>query len=195
MLWPVRVADSFWAIMCTMLICIGGFAGSGRNRIAKELAKVLGFHNFNLTRLKKQPLIRHEHRITHEKLFSYSDELLLRIFRSAVSNFQQLSKMYPDMIVADYFTREIPREFLFNEAEKYFGPPLIIWMDSTEEESIVRLNELYGTKQNILKNKRLIQSNIRARFQPFTRSVHNIRYINNPAAIDEALTLVREHLK
>ena len=50
--------------------------------------------------------------------------------------------MYPDIIVKDHFHREIPREFFFKTAEKYFGPAFIVWAGSSAEQSAVRLGDV-----------------------------------------------------
>ena len=176
-----------------MLICIGGFPGSGRNRLSEALASALDFHYFRLAPFKQHPLFMREHILLHKGGTAYSDELLLRIYKHVVSHFRQLSKMYPDMIIKDHFMREVPREFLFTEAEKYFGPPLIIWTESSQEESTSRLHEVLDTKKRKLETRLKIQDDIRARFEPFTRPVHSVQYINNSAALDQALNLVREH--
>ena len=179
-------------MMCRMLICIGGFPGSGSHFLAEALSKTLGFHYFSLDHLKEHPLFMQEYMFTRTRRGSdFSDETLLRMYQEAASRFNLDSKMYPDMIIRDHFAREIPREYLFNEAEKNFGTPLIIWADSSKEEEILFLKEALQAKQEVLKRKLSIVGDIREHFQPFTRPVHSIHYVNNPAALDEALALVR----
>lgn len=180
-------------MMSAMLICIGGFPGSGAHFLAEELSRALGFYYFPLSELKRDPLIIREHRLNPKRAPGFSDELLLRLYRQATSHFRLKSKLYPDTIIRDEFTREIPREVFFKEAEKYFGPPLVIWVDSSEEEEAPFLKMVLKAKPEILNIKLWLQRDARARFEPFTRPIHSLRYLNNPAALDEALTLVREH--
>ena len=177
-----------------MLICIGGFPGSGVHYLADALSKKLNFHNFPLLELKQDPLLMQRHRVEENIYPGFSDKILLQIYKKAATYFRMTSKMYPDIIIRDYFAREIPREFLFKEAEKYFGPPVVIWAASTSEEEVQTLHEaLHEKDQARLKVMLRLQSDIRARFEPFTRPVQEVRYVNNAAVIDEVLTLIRNH--
>jgi hypothetical protein len=175
-----------------MSVCVGGFHGSGRNRLAAALSRALGDRYFSTEELAENPLFMQQHVLTRsEKETGFSDEILLRIYRKVAADFKLDSKMHPDMVIQDCFTREIPREFLFAEVDKYFGPPLIIWIDSTREEEIKRLHQMFSSNEKKLKSILALSADIRAHFQPFTRPVQTIHYWGNPNALEQAVAFVR----
>lgn len=177
-----------------MLICVGGFPGSGRNRLSRDLSKALGFYNYPLSEIKHSPAFKRMHRGARASpVAPYSDDLLVRVYREAVSSFPVLSKMYPDIVMKDHFHREVPREFLFSEAKKYFGSPLIVWTDASFETSAARLEEvLVGRKKRLGRDLGLSEA-MRADYQSFAREVHTVDYNNNPAgALEQVLELVKK---
>src|SRR4051812_42798305 len=116
--------------MLSMLICVGGFPGSGRSRLCKALSASLRFYEYPVPEVKHTLSIEYVHKITASRSSTpYSDELLLQVYKKIVADFQLLSKMHAGLIVSDVFYRNVPRELLFNESEKYFGNPLIVWAE------------------------------------------------------------------
>ncbi|MSU73802.1 hypothetical protein EXS56_01550 [Candidatus Kaiserbacteria bacterium] len=177
-----------------MLICIGGFPGSGRNRFSHDLSKALGFYNHPLNEIKHSPSFKRIHGATRPSpVAPYSDDLLTQVYQEVASSFSVLSKMYPDIIMKDHFHREVPREVLFREAEKHFGPPLIVWTDASLEVSTGRLEEvLVEDKKKLARDLKLSQV-MRADYQPFTREIYTVDYNSNPAAaVEQVLELVKK---
>jgi len=99
--------------------------------------------------------------------------------------------MYPDMILKDHFTREVPREYFFREASSYFRNLLIVWVDTTLEESEQRLHTVLADQPKKLQNRLRLIREMNASFQPFTRPVSIVRYMEDPnAAVEKVLALI-----
>ena len=176
-----------------MLICIGGFPGSRRKRLTHELSKALGFYIYPLRRTKHSLSLEGLHKLTRPaRNVPYSDEMLVQVYRKVGEDFPLLSKMYPDIIVKDHFHREVPRELFFKVAEQYFGPPLIVWAESSEEQSAARLGGRLTGKQKKLASKLALEEAMRRDYQPFKREIHTVDYVSDPeAALKHVLDLLR----
>lgn len=126
-----------------MLILLGGFLGSGRKRLARQLAKTYGFHLYD-TEAKKT------HRSVFQEDGSVKDvvqrprtnELRSLLYKTILDNLPVESKMYPDTIIEDSFHLKEPREFLIKEAAKYFAPIVFVWIDSDETHVEERLRRI-----------------------------------------------------
>lgn len=177
-----------------MIICIGGFPGSGRRRLTHDLSKALGFYIYPLGETKRKPSFKGLHKFIRPARGSpYPDGILIQIYKRIVADFPLVSKMYPDIIVKDHFHREIPREFFFAEAEKYFGPPIIVWVDASTEQSVARLRDVLTSKEKKLAARLAVMETTRRDYQPFTREIHTVDYTANAeAAVRHVLELVKK---
>jgi len=175
-----------------MLVCIGGFPGSGRNRLAEDISKATNWHYQSLSPLKRAFSIRGIHTaVRPHKGTRYSDELMMLTYKHITGEFPILSRMYPDMILKDHFTREVPREYFFREASSYFRNLLIVWVDATLEESEQRLHTVLADQPKKLQNRLRLIREMNASFQPFTRPVSIVRYMEDPnAAVEKVLALI-----
>jgi len=175
-----------------MIICIGGFPGSGRRRLTHDLSKALGFYIYPLRETKRKPSFKKLHKLIRPARGSpYPDGTLMEIYKRIVADLPLLSKMYPDIIIKDHFHRETPREFFFGEAEKYFGPPLIVWVEASAERSAARLRDVLAEKKKLTARLAVMET-MRRNYQPFTREVHTIDYMGDPeAAVKHVLELVK----
>lgn len=175
-----------------MLVCIGGFPGSGRNRLASDVLEATGWHYASFISIKRSLSVRRAHVLVRPSRGTpYSDELLNLTYKQILGEFPMLSKMYPDAIVGDNFSREAPRELFFKEAEKYFGRPMIIWADSSIEESEKRMKEVV-TDARKLETRLKLSREMRQLFQPFTRPVLTVRYLDDSkAAVQKVVDSVK----
>jgi predicted kinase len=121
-----------------MLIVLGGLLGSGRRILADELALRYGLYHHDIDRKKLRwpPRVRGDRvRILQPR----SDEERLGVYKSALTEFSMLSKMYPDVIVDEGFHRELPREYFLSHAKDYYDPVIFIWIDSDDRSVRERL--------------------------------------------------------
>lgn len=174
-----------------MLLCVAGFPGSGRNRLSEIVSREMGFAHESFRDLKHRDSIKKLHRTTNVRGTPYADDILMQIYKEVVEEFPIRSRMYPDLIVRDHFCREAPREYLFKEAEKYFGDVHVVWVDATLEESEARLREVVVEQDRFMRRVHLLHE-LHKLFQPFTRPVLSVSYYKNP---EQAVRDTLEYIK
>ena len=126
-----------------MLICLGGFLGSGRRILARKLAEKHQFHLYNIGSKKiHRHVFKKNGRVKEVVLQPNTEKLRLFLYERIIEDFPRLSKMHPDTIVNDEFHRETPREYFLAEARKYFGTVVFIWIDSDEIHVRGRLRDM-----------------------------------------------------
>lgn len=126
-----------------MLICLGGFLGSGRRILARKLAERHRFHLYDIGSKKiRRHVFKKNGRVKEVALQPNTEELRLFLYQRIIEDFPRVSKMYPDTIVNDEFHREMPREYFLSEARKYFDPVVFIWIDSDEIHAKGRLRHM-----------------------------------------------------
>lgn len=106
-----------------MLVCLGGFAGSGRSDLAGALAERLGWHRCD----------------TRSDFPTLTDAYRLFFFKGLARTFPLLATMHANVILSAPLHRRKPREFLLREAEKQFGQVLFIWVERDGPEATPRL--------------------------------------------------------
>ena len=130
-----------------MLILLGGFLGSGRKILARELVSAYGFHMYDMDcfRMRRRDVDKHG-AIRERKLPARTDKERLYIYECAARDLPILAKMYDDVIIGRSFHRKTPREYFLAQVQKYFDPVIFVWIDSTEESALERIREMYGKK-------------------------------------------------
>lgn len=126
-----------------MLICLGGFLGSGRRILARKVANKYGLHLYDAESKKAHLHVFDKNGRVKEVLQRpTTDELRRFLFSRIIEDFPKLAKMYPDMIIHDAFHRAKPRTYFFAEAKKYFDPVVFIWIDSDEAHVEARVRHM-----------------------------------------------------
>ncbi len=162
-----------------MLICIGGFPGSGKHALARYVAEHLGYYYYDINQ-KKLPYPVLTQRGVHEKLQQPdTDEKRTLLYQRIVKDFPLLSKMYPDMVIDSAFHRIHPRDAFFREARQYFDDVLVLWVESDAQE---------GAWQGIDNSEASVRKEklIRKEFQPFDVPVPTFSYSGSIDAAQEA---------
>jgi predicted kinase len=122
-----------------MLIVFGGFPGSGRRKLAKEAAKRLGYHYYDIDQKKLLRRIHTKEGVREWMAHPNSDDQRLLLNSKVVADFRMLSKMYVNVVLDDIFHRALPREEFFAKAQKYFGTLLFVWIELNDESAKERL--------------------------------------------------------
>lgn len=172
-----------------MLICLGGFFGSGRRILAHRLSARLGFHYYDLDAKKF-----HRYDITPNKTVREriqqpnSDKERMRIYDNALKDFPLASKMYHDVILDDAFHRQEPREYFLKEARNYFDQVILVWVESDEASLEGRFIEM--KRRGLIRN---VESAMRRRkraernFQEFAVPPLTFRHTTSDDEATEAL--------
>lgn len=182
-----------------MLICLGGFLGSGRKLLARIIAEKYGLHYYDIDAHKMHRLIVSTggRGVRDVPVQPTTDEYRMQIYRNVLADFSRLAKMYPDIVVDDAFHRRLPRETFLKEARKYFGSVVFVWIDSDESHVMERLT--------VLRARRIIRSEKKAlarrekaaqEFEPLKPDTRVFKCVLGDQAEGEALmSLVRAELR
>lgn len=177
-----------------MLICLGGFLGSGRRILARRLSTRLKFYYYD-TESKK--LHRHTFNksghVREETQHSTTDKEQLFIYEKILKDFPLISKMHRDVVIDDSFHRAKPREYFLVEARKYFDTIVFVWIDSDEEHvaNRFRLMQITGMTNGI---RGALQRREREQkeFEPFESSPLTFHHaLSNDKAAGRLIELIR----
>jgi gluconate kinase len=131
-----------------MLLMLGGYIGSGRKTLAQELSDKHGFHLFDADRLKlKRSGFNAKGEFEQRNIRNREDHERLFLLRKIAAEFGMLSKLHENVVVSGIFHRAEPREFLLDEARKYFEPVIFVWIDTDETSAQARLERMATQKQ------------------------------------------------
>jgi len=111
-----------------MLIILGGYIGSGRRALARELALRQELHLIDLSRFDFRLITRgggHVAKVPTTARDSYA-------CTKAIQEFPLLSKMYANVIIEHVMHLKGPRTLLFEAARKYFDRVVFVWVESEE---------------------------------------------------------------
>jgi hypothetical protein len=134
-----------------MLVCLGGFRGSGRKYLAKQLSKRHGLHYYDTTTKKSHKLrFKRDGSVKQQLNNPATDEYRTHVYSRVLADFQLVSTMHSDVVLEETFHRNGPRNFFLTEAAKYFKPVIFIWIECDESLVVSHLE--------ILKEKRIIGS-------------------------------------
>lgn len=155
-----------------MLICLGGFLGSGRRILAKKLAAKLGYYYYDIDEKKlhdtRVSLVR---RPKVKRIHPGTDEQQVALYDQVLREFPRLSKMYPNVVVQDSFHRAKPREYFFSAARRSFDRIVFVWVGSDEkfvEDRLMHMREI-GIIHNVHRTYARREREI-AEFEPFSES-------------------------
>ncbi|HTR18613.1 MAG TPA: hypothetical protein VMH91_01370 [Candidatus Paceibacterota bacterium] len=134
-----------------MLILLGGFLGSGRKMLAKQLAYRQKFYLYD-TEAKKMhhPEFQSDGSVKEVTEPPKSEEQRMFLYKRIVDDFPRLSKMYPDTVIEEAFHRIGPRDYFITEAKKFFDPVVFVWVDSDEAHVEERMRRM--VKLGLVKN-------------------------------------------
>lgn len=152
-----------------MLICLGGFLGSGRSILAHRLADRSDVHYLDLEQKKFSTITFENNQMQMRVVEPNTDALRMQCYGRAAGEFPMLAKLYPHVVVHDAFHRAKSREYFFSEAKKSFPHVFFIWIDAPDISVTNRL--IYMKEKGIIKSipaaqarrKKTIQD-----FEPFT---------------------------
>lgn len=119
-----------------MIIFIGGFIGSGRVPLARNLAERLGYH-FYEKRIPGLAYLRTIGALKGPGSLVPADSSQLLSFRRLAKELPQLVKMHEGIVITESFHTARSRDFLFDVARK-ITDTLIIWVDSPDDEALLR---------------------------------------------------------
>ena len=157
-----------------MLVVLGGLLGSGRRVLARKLAEQQHFHLYDMD--AKYP---HRHvfdetgRAKEVTVRLHTDEARLSLYKRVLEDMPKLSKMHPNIVLEDPFTRAKPRDAFFNAARKHFDRVVFVWIDSDEPNvtkrlELMRRKGLIQSIQTALERRKMVAAGLE-RLDPSTR--------------------------
>ena len=162
-----------------MIILLGGFLGSGRGRLARALSKRHGFHYYDMNQKKPQyGFFDKKGRLKEKAQRPKSDAARMRMYKSVTADFPRLSKMYPDTIIQASFHRKQSREYLLEEARRYFDKVIFVWIESDgkhTEKNLLRM-EKRAKIRSIEQGKRRMKG-MRKAFEAFQDTPHSFSFV------------------
>lgn len=117
-----------------MILLLGGFLGSGRSMLARNVARRLNFHYYNIDQ-KKLHMLKFNARgeVGRRTVQPSTDAERQRVYARVIEELPLLTKMHPNIIVDDSFHRAAPREFFFSNVKTRFKDMLFVWIDSDDQ--------------------------------------------------------------
>jgi hypothetical protein len=113
-----------------MILFLGGLPGSGRKALANKLSAQYNVYHYELERFMPGTYVLNPHQeLITKTRYPTSDVLMLRVYEKAAAEFPMLSKLHEHVVIDGTFHREKIRQYIFREAQKYFGSIAIIWID------------------------------------------------------------------
>lgn len=122
-----------------MLVVFGGLAGSGKRYVAREFARQCGFHLISIDEKKMRLILRsnREYGANEVPIGSVSEQM--SIYKKVTEEFPQLSASHSRVALCAAFHRATSREYILEEALKYFLDVRFIWIDSNDESMRLRM--------------------------------------------------------
>jgi hypothetical protein len=114
----------------SMIVALGGIAGSGRRFLASELARRYMVYNYDM-RDKKMHVFSTRRRAKMTVLQPRSDQERIWLYDRALSELPLLCKLHKDILVQEGFNFLVPRRHFLNEARKY-AETVFIWVESDD---------------------------------------------------------------
>lgn len=179
-----------------MLICLGGFVGSGRRILAEKIAEQLKFHYYNT----QEKVIRHTVRPGEKNVsanpYFISDQDKTFLYKRVLADLPLLSKMHSGIVVDDEFNRAGPRNQFFSEVKKYIHTVAFVWIDCDDEYvennlRIMTLRKRIPSIQQGLRKRALEQKE----FEPFATPQRTFRpQLANDKAAALLIELIRKEM-
>lgn len=182
-----------------MLICLGGFLGSGRKILARGLAQKRGFHYYDLDQKKIHEFVPDASGSMMSVVRGgQSDEMRMLTYKHALAEFPSLAKMHPDMVMDDAFHRDAPRDYFFSEAKKYFKDVVFVWIESDDAGAEGRIRAMIERKmiKGPLERELRRREMSKIHFQAFTEQPLVFRFENSvDAAVEKLDTLIASRMR
>jgi len=153
-----------------MIIFVGGVIGAGKSSVARGLAEHLGVYYYDVD-IHKKPIYRQDPAFQHnmDNGVPFCEETRMKVFHKVAEDFSELSQTHKHMVVDETLHKRRPREFLFEQAQKYFGGYLVIWVKASEDVILQRLTS-QKREGHILKNPLEMHKAFLDEFESFEES-------------------------
>ena len=176
-----------------MLICLGGFIGSGRKRLAHKLAQKAGYFYYDMESIKPHQIGFDRRGLVRDIVIGpQTDRARMLVYRRVAASLPLLAKMHTDVVLEDSFHRKESREFLFTEAQKYFGKVVFVWIDGTEQMArqrvahMIRAGKLHEPFAAVMKRRRMSQRH----FQSFGDGVPIFPFSGEIGSVDRLYSII-----
>jgi predicted kinase len=127
-----------------MVIFLGGLVGSGRRRLARQLAQALDYAEFDLDRALAAPAHVHMHRAfgNSDLAVPLSSELM-RAYRQFADALPKLEIMHNGVVAHATFHSADSRDMLWNAARKVSRDVRIVWIEPDKETLDIQLRRFW----------------------------------------------------
>ena len=157
-----------------MLICIGGFWGSGSRELEKKLIRK-GFHSIDISNYhEKRGFIDKDGLFRERAVPPKSDDDRMRLFRRLIEDFPRLSKMYPNIVIRATLHRSAPRRYLVSGARPYFDRVHLAWLSCSQEVRERRAREWISEETPRFGKKERRDEAAQSEFQDLDPSEHAV---------------------
>jgi gluconate kinase len=172
-----------------MIIFVGGVIGAGKSTVARGLADHFDFPYYDVDEVKKDVFRQdpdYDRNIAEG--IPFSDEIRRELFRRVVDDLESLVEEHPHIVVDETLHKREIRHYLYEEAERFAGGFIVIWVQAREDIVLERLGERKRTGHFLSDPLPLHQAFLRE-FEEYDRSVIDCH--NNHSAERTVADLIR----
>jgi predicted kinase len=126
-----------------MLVCLGGFPGSGSKALGQKISEIYGHVYFDMEQNKFRRYQMKNGLMKTETVQPRTDAAQVLIYDRVVMQFPLIAKMHDVVIARDVFTRAVPRGHFLKQAAQYFDPVVFVWVTCDEESAVSRFEKMY----------------------------------------------------